>query len=72
MKGSASLSFGTGSAGEHFMDVGLVAHVKEDPVLIGVVYPVKGYGELHRAKIGGKMSAGAGDFIHKEAADLLA
>ena len=50
-------------SGEDLMHIALVAHIKDQPVPGGVEHPVDGHGQLHRAKVGGQMPAGAGDIV---------
>ena len=59
-------------AGEDFMDIALVAHVKDHPVPAGVVGPVDGHRQLHRPQVGGQMAAGLGHRLNQIPAQLLA
>jgi len=59
-------------SGESLMDVALVTHVKDQPVLAGVVDPMEGYRQLHRSQIGSQMSTGAGNGIYQKLAQLTA
>ena len=41
--------------GEHFMDIALVPHVKDQPVPAGIEHPVDSHSQLHRSQVGGQM-----------------
>ena len=43
------------AAGEHLVEVALMAHVKHQPVPAGVEHPVNGHRQLHRPQVGGQM-----------------
>ena len=60
------------AAGEQFVGVALVPHVKDDLVLGGVQHPVQGHRQLDGAQVGSQMPAGAQDAVHQKAADLPA
>ena len=48
-------------SGEHFVDVALVSHIKDQPIPGQVKYPVQRHRQLHRAQIGGQMPTRSGD-----------
>ena len=48
-------------ARDKFVDVGLVARVKDDAVAWGIKNPVDGKGQFHHAKIGAKVAARLGN-----------
>ena len=58
------------AAGQHLMDVALVADV-EQPVTAGIEYAVDGDRRLHDAEVGGQMAAGPADVLHQKLPDLL-
>ena len=46
------------TAGQYFVDIGLVAHVEYDLILWRIKGALQRYGKLHHAEIGGEMPAG--------------
>ena len=60
------------AAGQHLMDVALVADVKHQPVAAGIEYAVDGDRRLHDAEVGGQMAAGFGHMLHQELPQLPA
>ncbi len=49
------------AAGDNFMCVGLMAHIPDDAVGRGVEAVMECQGQLHTAKVRGKMAAGLGN-----------
>ena len=61
-----------GAAGEHLVDVGLVAGVPQEDVARRVEHPVQGERELDGAEVGAEVAvAGALDGVDDELAELL-
>ena len=60
------------AAGEYFMDVALMPHVKNEAVARRVEHAVDGDGQLHHAEVRGEVPAGARDLRDKKAAQLVA
>ena len=58
-------------AGEHFLDVALVADVEEEFVLGGMEGAVEGDGQFDHAEVGSEMAAGFGDGADEFIADFL-
>ena len=59
------------AAGEDFVDVGLVAYVKEDLVVGRIEDRMQGQSELDHAEIGAEMAAGFGESLNEEFADFV-
>ena len=59
------------AAGEGFVDVALVAHIKHQPVGSGVKHPVDGHRQLHRPQVRSQMPPGLGDAFDKKLPQLL-
>ena len=59
-----------GPAGEHLVDVGLVAGVPDDPVARGVEGAVDGQGQLDHAEVGAEVPADRRARGHQQVADL--
>ena len=60
------------AARQGFVDVTLMAHVKDQAVLRRIEHAVDGYGQLHRAQVGCQVAAGLADLLHQKGAKLLA
>ena len=58
-------------AGEYLVRIGLVAHVPDQPVLRGVEDIVQGDGKVHHSQPRRQVTAGTGDAVDEEAAQLL-
>ena len=54
------------TAGQYFVDIGLVAHVEYDLILWRIKGALQRYGKLHHAEIGGEMPAGLGYRPHQK------
>ena len=61
---------GGAPAGEHLVDVGLVAGVENDPVARGVEDPVDRQSQLDHAEVGAEVAATAGARCDQLVADL--
>ena len=48
------------AVGENFMNIGLVAHIKDQTVHLGIKDSLQGHGQLHHTQVGGQMAAGLG------------
>jgi hypothetical protein len=59
-------------AGEHLMDIGLVTHIEDQSVLVGIINRFQGNRKLHHAQIGGKVAAGLGYPVYQKFSDLVA
>ena len=59
------------ASGEHFVDVGLVANIKEQLVLGSIEYRVQGQGQLDHSQIRPQVAAGLGERLNQENANLL-
>jgi hypothetical protein len=59
------------AAGEHLVDVGLMAHVEEQLVFRGVEDGVKGQGKLDDPEVRAQMTAGLRERLNEERANLL-
>ena len=53
------------SARKHFVNVALVAYVKNDPIFGAIENTVKGDGKLYHPQIGGKMPAVCRSYVYK-------
>ena len=58
------------TSGENFVDIGLMADVKENAVLWRVEDGVKSQGEFDDAEVGAKMAAGFRKGLDEEGSDL--
>src|SRR5207248_9843657 len=58
------------AAGDHLVDVGLVAGVPHDRVLRTVEHAMQGKGQLDHAQVGREMAAGPGDLLDEERSHL--
>ena len=56
--------------GDDLVGIALVSHVKDDPVLFGVIDAVQRQRQLHGAEIGRQVPAGFGYGLHQKAAQL--
>ena len=54
------------TAGQYFVDIGLVAHVEYDLILWRIKGALQRYGKLHHAEIGGQVPAGLGYRPHQK------
>ena len=68
----AQLSKPGAAAGQQLVGIALVAHIEHNFILRQAQCPVQRDRQLHHAQVGGKMSAGGGNALDQEAADLVA
>ena len=57
---------------QNLMDIGLVAHIKDNAVLGCIKYQMQRQRQLHYTQVGGQVAAGTGDVFHQELPDLPA
>ena len=60
------------AACQQLMDIGLMPHIKDDPIHIGIKDLVQGYGKLDSTQIGGQMTAGFGYAVQQKCSNFAA